>query len=182
MKFIFLDRDGVINREPREFTNTSYVTRWEDFHFLPGSLLALHELTKRGYQIVIVSNQAGVSRGIYTKAALDSITRKMVSEIESHGGKLYSVQYCIHINEDNCDCKKPKTGLVTMATQGQNVDFSKTYLVGDAERDIVTGKRLGCKTILVLTGKTRGRHEADDWQVKPDFIVNDLNAATKVVE
>ena len=177
-KFIFIDRDGVINRDPA-WEGKDYVIRWADFQFLPGALKALKYLTDKGYKIAIISNQAGVGKGVYTKEKLDEITEKMLNEIESKGGKIYSVQYCLHTSDDNCECRKPKAGLFKTTTEGFKIDFSKTYFIGDTKRDIEAGKKIGCKTILVLSGKVRDASTVAGWTVKPDFVKKDLSEAAR---
>lgn len=181
-KIVFIDRDGVINQDPTAAkTGKEYITDWPEFHFLPGALEALKALTKNGYKIFIISNQAGVGRGIYTKEKLDEITKNMLGEIESAGGKIYSVQYCVHKKEDNCDCRKPNTGLFKKAAEGLEVDFTKTYFVGDTKRDIEAGKKIGCRTILVLSGKTKNKKETETWEAKPDIIKKDLSEAAESI-
>lgn len=180
-KFVFLDRDGVINKDPAGWTPHSYVTDWKYFRFLPGVLDALRILTERGYHIVIMSNQAGVGRGIYTKKKLNEITEMMLSKIKSKGGQVYAVFYCIHKREDNCDCRKPKTGLFKKAIGRHKIDFKKTYFIGDTERDIEAGKNIGCKTILVLSGKTPSKKEILNWKVKPDYIKKDLKESLSIL-
>ena len=102
MKVIFIDRDGVINRDPGGWTPHSYVTRWEDFYFLPGSVEALKKLKRARYEIVVISNQAGVGRGLYTEKKLDEISANMHAEIEKNGAKIKKIYYCIHHPDDNC--------------------------------------------------------------------------------
>jgi len=179
-KFIFLDRDGVVNKDPAG-AGKDYVTSWEDFEFLPGALEALKNLTDKGYKIVIISNQAGVGKGLYTKEGLYEITGKMLDKIESAGGKVHSIQYCVHKTEDNCDCRKPKTGMFKNAAKGVEIDFSKTYFIGDSKRDIEAGNNVGCKTVLVLSGKTKNEKEITNWSIKPDFVKKDLSEAIKVI-
>ena len=181
-KIIFIDRDGVINQDPMAAnTGKEYITDWPEFHFLPGALEALKRLTKNGYKIVIVSNQAGVGKGIYTKDKLDEITKNMFREIEATGGKIHSVQYCIHTKEDNCDCRKPNTGLFKKAIESLKIDFTKAFFIGDTKRDIEAGEKLGCKTILVLCGKVKDEKEIVGWGSKPDFIKKDLSEAVEEV-
>lgn len=180
-RFIFLDRDGVINRDPQGFTNEKYVTSWEGFQFLPGALEAIRDLSVAGFKIAVISNQAGVRRGIYTKEALDMITARMVEAIESKGGRIYTVKYCLHIEDDNCDCRKPRTGLLRMAAGSEKIHFDNTFLIGDNKKDIEAGRAMGCKTILVLSGMTKASREADAWPVKPDFIKKDLREAADLV-
>lgn len=179
-KIVFIDRDGVINQDPMAAnTGKEYITDWPEFRFLPGVLGAFKKLTENGYKIIIISNQAGVGRGIYTKEKLDEITGNMLKEIESAGGKVHSVQYCIHRKEDNCDCRKPNTGLFRKAADGLNVDFTKAYFIGDSKRDVEAGKKIGSRTVLVLSGKTKDKSEVADWGARPDLIVKDLNKAVE---
>jgi len=168
-KIIFLDRDGVINRDLN-----SYVTGWDKFEFLDGSLEALRILTENGYKIVIISNQAGVSRGDYTVDELNAINEKMMQRIEEVAGKRPSAYYCTHTDEDNCGCRKPKTGSFTRAEKELGkVDYSGTYFIGDQDRDILTAKNLGTRSILVLSGKTSAE-QLSGWKIKPDYVKRNL--------
>ncbi|MCP4650068.1 MAG: HAD family hydrolase [PVC group bacterium] len=174
---ILLDRDGVINKNVKG----QYVSSWEGFEFLPRSLEAIRRLSESGLEINIVSNQAGVAKGIYTKAELDRITRNMLTKIEEAGGQIKAVYYCLHRDEDNCNCRKPKTGLYEQAIAGRKIDKEKVIVIGDSERDIVAGKKLGYRTILVLSGNTKNREAVDNFEVKPDSIALDLLDAVETV-
>ena len=168
-KVIFLDRDGVINRDLN-----SYVTSWEKFEFLEGSLEAIKKLADAGYDVIIVSNQAGVSRGDYTVDELNSINEKMLDAIERAAGRRPTAYYCIHTDEYNCDCRKPRTGLFRQAESAfGKIDFKSTYFIGDQERDIETAKNLGAHALLVLSGKTKG-DEVRAWKHRPDAIRENL--------
>lgn len=177
MKAIFLDRDGVINKDPGF---GDYIKSWKEFQFLPGAVEAIKKLNKNGYEIFIISNQAGVSRGLFTQEALDEITRNMLKEIESQGGKIRSITYCIHPKDAGCNCRKPKTGMIKDATKGLDIDFKNAYFIGDSRLDVSAGKNMGCKTILLLTGK-ENPDEINDWETKPDFIKKDLMEAVEWV-
>lgn len=175
MKVIFLDRDGVINRDPGF---GGYVTGWDVFKFLPGSLEALKKLHEANFEVIVISNQAGVAKGLYTQKDLDILTVNMCKEVERAGGKIRGVYYCPHQDEDNCHCRKPKTGLFPQATAEFDIDFSKTYFIGDNRRDMLAGRAIGCKNIFVRSGNTK----LEDLDVKPDFIVSDLlEAVEKIV-
>jgi len=177
-KTIFLDRDGVISK----YYPKDYSKRWEDFSFLPGAKEALKKLTEANYQIVIISNQAGVSKGLFGPKVLRYITKRMKEEVKKSGGRIKKAYYCPHSDEDNCSCRKPKTGLFKKAEKALGpIDFAKTFFVGDSEIDILAGKNIGAKTILVLTGKTKSREEAKDWQKQPDYVTLDLLSATEIV-
>lgn len=176
MKHIFLDRDGVINKDPGGWTEYSYVTNLKEFLFLPGSLDAIRGLTEAGYEIVIISNQAGINKGHYSMDNLNEITEFMLKEIKKSGGKIRSVHYCPHRTEENCACRKPRVGLFKKAASARDIDFEKTYFVGDGGMDVEAGKEVGCKTILVLSGKSK-LEDVKRWKIKPDFIKKDLKEA-----
>src|SRR5436853_2749383 len=103
MKIVFLDRDGVINEFPG---NGNYVTKLKDFHFIPGSLDALHILAQHRFSVFVVSNQAGVSKGIYSREKLNQITRKMLLGVRKKGGRIRKVFYCTHRSDAGCECRK----------------------------------------------------------------------------
>lgn len=177
MKAIFLDRDGVINRDPGF---GDYIKSWDEFEFLPGSLGAIKKLSDNGYEIFVISNQAGVSRGLYSQESLDEITGNMLREIEDHGGRIRSVAYCIHMPEQGCNCRKPKTGMIERLTKGLEIDFTNSYFIGDSRLDVGAGKNAGCKTILLLTGK-EDPAGIKNWDAQPDFIKEDLKEAVEWV-
>ena len=179
-KIIFIDRDGVINKYPGNF---KYVTSWTQFKFLPGVKKALKRLNKAGFKIFIISNQAGVSKGLYSQKALDKLTHNMLAGIESYGGKISGVYYCIHRDVDRCSCRKPKPGLIKKALKEHGFakkQLTKTFMVGDSIRDIQTGKNAGCRTILVLSGREKLK-DKKAWQIQPDFIAKDLSKATDIL-
>lgn len=178
MKITFLDRDGVINRYPGD---KKWVTKVKDFHLLPGVLAALKKLTGHGFKIFVVSNQAGVSKGVYSQQKLDAITALMLKRVEKAGAKLSGVFYCLHRKEENCSCRKPATGLIEKAIGKRKIKASDcAYFIGDTITDMQTGKNAGLKTILVFSGKERKKNQSL-WQVQPDFVAKDLLAATKIV-
>lgn len=180
MKVLFIDRDGVINEYPGD---TRYVTSWGEFCFLPNTKSALRKLTKSGYKIFVVSNQAGVAKGIYSKEELDRITNNMLKELGASGVKITGVYYCIHRDEDNCSCRKPKAGLLKKALKDHDIPedvLGNSFFVGDSIRDVQTGQSIGCKTILVFTGKEKAGNQTH-WPVKPDFTAADLSEAVDII-
>ncbi len=170
MKIVFLDRDGVINRFPGKGV---YVTRQEDFQFLPRAVDAIRRLKEAGCEVYVVSNQGCVSRGLITEKKLAEMTGRMMEEIRRHGGDISRVLYCPHQKSDNCDCKKPKVKLFLEAIAGRNPDMSDVYFAGDSEEDIQAGKNLGCRTILVLSGRTTAE-ELGSFPLKADAVKKDL--------
>jgi len=182
MKVIFLDRDGVINRYPGDF---EYVKSWQEFHFIPKIKPALKKLNARGFKIFVVSNQAGISKNIYSQESLDLITKNMLKELKDEGIEISEVYYCLHRQDDNCSCRKPNTGLIEKALhklkkEGHKVKLEESYFIGDTIRDIETGKKAGLKTILVFSGKEKPENK-DAWQFTPDFTASDLYEAVQEI-
>ncbi|MFC1753121.1 D-glycero-alpha-D-manno-heptose-1,7-bisphosphate 7-phosphatase [Thermoproteota archaeon] len=177
-RVIFLDRDGVINKYPGDYL---YVDSVDKFKFLPGSKEAIVQLYKAGYILFVISNQAGVTKGIYSQKALDEITEVMIKGIQGEGGQIQKVLYCIHTDKENCGCRKPKAGSLFMATKDMGeIDKLNSFFIGDSLRDVKAGKSFGCKTILVLTGRQK-LADKDSWDVEPDFIAEDLTKAVELV-
>ncbi len=145
-KIIFLDRDGVINKKPPK---ADYVKSWDEFEFLPGSVEAINLLTKNGYFIYILSNQAGIARGMMTEDDLKEIHEKMKKELEGYGAKVSGIYYCPHGWDEGCECRKPKPGMFFQAAREHHIDLTKTIFVGDDERDLQAGNAAGCLTILI---------------------------------
>jgi len=176
---IFLDRDGVICR----YYANDYTKDWESFQFLPGAKEALKNLHQAGAAVIIISNQSGVNKGIYSHQTLQEIDSKMKAEIARAGGKITASYYCPHTAEENCHCRKPRTGLIERAIRDLNLNLQRSvaYFVGDSETDIIAGKNAGLITILVLSGKTILAEEAAKWEVAPDHIAPDLLGALKYI-
>jgi histidinol-phosphate phosphatase family protein len=182
MKVIFLDRDGVINKYPGD---SEYVKSWKEFHFLPQVKPNLKRLSDNGFKIFVVSNQAGVSKGIYSQKNLDLITENMLKELSNYGISIAGVYYCTHRPQDNCSCRKPNTGLIDMAVakikqEGLKMELTRSYFIGDTTRDIDTGKAAGLKTILVFCGKEKPENK-DKWESSPDFTAQDLSEAVDLI-
>ena len=146
---IFLDRDGVINAP----SIGRYISRWDQFRFLPDVLKTFRRLRKRGDRVIVISNQSGVGRGHMTKQELTRITQNMLAEIRKNGGHLEAVYYCTHHPDKGCRCRKPHPGLLTKAAGRFPIDLKKSFFIGDSETDILAGRSAGCRTILVLTGR-----------------------------
>src|SRR5262249_19711489 len=146
---VFLDRDGVIN-----YNREDYVKTPEEFVFLPGSAAGAARLTRAGRELFIISNQAGVGKGIITQAALSAITRKMLDGLAEAGARVNGVYYSPHPPDAGCDCRKPAPGLLRRAAQEHGLDLSRTIFVGDDRRDLAAGAAAGARTVLVLSGKT----------------------------
>jgi histidinol-phosphate phosphatase family protein len=173
-KVIFIDRDGVINHDPIG----DYVKSWEEFEFIPGALEALKILTKKGFSVLIVSNQAGIGDGVYSQTSLDEITEKMLSSFRRAGARIHSVHYCVHGKEAGCECRKPKTGLFQRASRGLTLNRKETFFIGDKATDIQAGKDFGLRTVLVRTGHGERDLEKNP-SLRPDYIAADLREAVR---
>lgn len=178
MVTIFLDRDGVINRNRED-----YVKSWEEFEFLPNSLKALRLLTTAGYQLIVITNQACINKELISSDILDAIHRQMVIEIENAGGRVRAIYYCPHRGDEGCDCRKPRPGMLIQAASEHAIDLSSAYFIGDSMRDIAAGQQVGCRTCLVLTGHGTQLHQkplnssALSGGVQPEKVFTDLYAA-----
>jgi len=173
MKALFVDRDGVINKDPGGWTEHSYVTNWKSFQFLPGAIEALKLLKEHGVKVIVISNQAGVAKGFFTEKQLNAVTRRMLQEIERSGGAIEGVLYCTHKKEDGCACRKPKTGMLDAALEKYRIDHRRTFFVGDSAMDVEAGRKAGLRTILLLCGKST-EEDAATWPITPDHVKRDL--------
>ncbi len=147
---VLIDRDGVINKDLG-----TYVRNFEEFKFLPHSVKALALLHARGFTVGVVSNQAGVGKGLMTKEALNEVTARMRRYLKKKGAALGGVFYCVHAPQENCPCRKPKTGLFKQAARALGINLKKCYYIGDDARDVRAGTKAGCRVIVVLTGKIK---------------------------
>jgi D-glycero-D-manno-heptose 1,7-bisphosphate phosphatase len=147
-KYICLDRDGVINED-----SDAYVKNAEEWIPIPGSLEAIARLTQAGVRIAVVSNQAGLIKGKFTEQNLDDMTQKMLTLVESAGGKIEQVFYCLHDPDAGCDCRKPAPGLLQKAAQHFGVEAKQLIMVGDRATDVEAALMCGAKPILLKSGK-----------------------------
>lgn len=150
---VFLDRDGTINVEK------NYLYRVEDFVFIPGAPEAIRRLKDAGYLVVVVTNQSGVARGYYSLADVDRLHRHIQGELAKAGTSIDAFYVCPHHPSEgtgafrvDCDCRKPKPGLLRRAAEDLAIDLEASYLVGDKPADIDAARSAGCEPILVLTG------------------------------
>lgn len=151
MKLVILDRDGVINKD-----SDNFIKNPNEWIAIPGSLEAIALLNQHGFKVAVATNQSGVSRGLFDMTTLNSIHDKMHRELAQVGGRIDAVFYCPHSADDNCDCRKPKPGMIKEIGKRFSVELDKVFAIGDALRDIQAFAEAGCKTILVRTGKGEG--------------------------
>jgi D-glycero-D-manno-heptose 1,7-bisphosphate phosphatase len=176
-KVVFLDRDGVINKYPGD---TLYVSSWKEFKFIAGSIEGIRKLKEKGFRLFVISNQAGVAKGIYSQKDLDIITRKMVSTLKKHRIGIDGIYYCTHTREDNCSCRKPKTGLLHKAIADFAINPEVSFFIGDSFRDMTAAKEFGAKPVLVLSGKEKISNRAN-WEFEPDYVFDNLLIAAHYI-
>lgn len=146
---IFLDRDGVICVNRAE-----YIRSLEEVEFIPGSLDALARLASTRFTIVIVSNQAGVGRGLIPSPMADAIQRLVEERVRAAGGRIDGSYLCFHAPWDNCVCRKPKPGLLLRAADELNLDIGMSFMAGDALSDVQAGRAAGVlNSVLLLSGR-----------------------------
>lgn len=176
MQTIFLDRDGVINRNS---IPGDYVKTWDEFQFLPGALTAIALLTKAGFRLLVITNQACVSKGIVSWATVRDIHARMMQEVDRAGGHLEAVLCCPHIEGSGCGCRKPAPGLIRRAEAEYRVDLERAILVGDSVRDVQTGAAVGVPTIMVLSGIGRVADLVSE--PRPCRVADDLAHAAQLI-
>lgn len=175
-KVVFIDRDGVINVDLWK-----YVETWKEFRFEKGALDALKTLTDKGFDIFIISNQAGVGDGVFSEAAMWQVHEKMIAAMAKREIKIKGTRYCPHGKKARCDCRKPKTQLLEKAVTNISFDRDKTYFVGDKLSDLEAGRNFGVRTILVRTGYGKDTEKKLTKKLQPDHIVNDLKEAVPLI-
>lgn len=171
MKLVILDRDGVIN-----FDSDQYIKSAEEWRPIPGSLEAIARLNHAGYRVVVATNQSGVGRGLFEMNALNAIHEKMHKSLNALGGRLDAIFFCPHITSDNCECRKPKPGMLREIATRFNTDLAGIPVVGDSLRDLLAAVAVGAKPILVRTGKGL-KTAADPALPAGTVVVADLAAA-----
>lgn len=179
-KVVFLDRDGTINIEK------NYLYKKEDFEFVEGSDQAIKLLNDAGYKVFVVSNQAGVARGYYNEQDVETLHEYMNERLAEIGAHIDAFYYCPHHPEYgigkykiDCDCRKPKTGLLQKAEEIVTIDKTKSYMIGDNKGDILAGQNYGVKTILVKTGY--GKKVIEEKSVEASYIAANLLEAVQFI-
>ena len=171
IKTIFLDRDGVINKDK------NYLSKIEDFEFVNGIFKTCQYLLRIDYEIIIVTNQSGIARNYYSEKDFQNLTQWMLSQFEINGVKILDVLHCPHSSDSNCNCRKPKPGMFIKAKNKHGIDMEKSWMVGDKEVDIIAANNSGiANTILVRSG-----HEINEKKSNAKFIINSIYQISKVV-
>ena len=177
LRAVFLDRDGVINRD-----SPDYVTSWDRFTFLPGARAAIAALTAAAIDVIVVTNQSALARGMMTPETLAEIHRRLVHEVTRRGGRIRAIFHCPHHPDDRCACRKPEPGLILQARARFDLDLKQTVMIGDRATDIACGHRAGCAgAILVQSGRHDEGRRLRELGVQPDLVAADLAAAVRAL-
>ncbi len=173
---IFVDRDGVINRD-----SAAYIKNCDEFQFLPESLEALALLEQHGYDVIVITNQSIIGRKMVGIDVLMAIFDKLTKGVENAGGNIKDIYFCPHAPDDQCDCRKPLPGMILKAGEKHDINLEKSCMIGDSAKDIECGKNAGCgMTLLVKTGNgLKAEAELKEKYKEPDFVANDLLDAVK---
>ena len=171
IKTIFLDRDGVINKEKH------YLYKIEDFEFINGVHEACRYLTELDYKIIIITNQSGISRGLYSEKDYKILTKWMLDQFKSNLIDIHDVYYCPHSSKDHCQCRKPLPGMLIKAQKKYNIDMQNSWLCGDKEVDIIAANSSGItNTILVKSG-----HKIDEENSQAKYLIDSIKDIGNII-
>lgn len=145
-KYVFLDRDGTLNERPPK---AEYIRKPEDFVWLDGAQKAIKKLNDAGYFVIMISNQAGIARGVMTTQDFENVQSKMKADLAAIGAHVDATYYCPHGWDEDCECRKPKPGMLYQAQRDHSFNLTECIMIGDDERDVMTAHNAGMKGILV---------------------------------
>lgn len=171
VKAVFLDRDGTINLNEPEF-----VHKIGDFKFIPEALIALQKLSQMDYKIIITTNQSGIGRGYFKKEDLEKLHQWMLKELKKKDIRIDKIYYCPHHPDDNCSCRKPEIGMLLQAVEDFGINLSKSWVVGDDDKDVIMGRRANVKTIKI------GERIPKEFKLEPNFYAKNLLEAVKIIQ
>ena len=176
MKPIVLDRDGVINQD-----SAAFIKNPQEWQPLAGSIAAISKLYQHGYTIFVATNQSGLARGLFEIEDLDAIHAKMHALVEAAGGKIERVFYCPHGPDDNCQCRKPLTGLLDQIEKYAATSLRDVPCIGDSLRDLQAASRKGWQPVLVMTGNGENTRQALG-DMKPPVFADLATAADAIIQ
>jgi D-glycero-D-manno-heptose 1,7-bisphosphate phosphatase len=179
---VFLDRDGTVTEE------VGYVNHPSRLRLLPGAAEGIRLLNEKGVPVILATNQAGVARGYFSEELVVECLQKLREMLDRRGARLDAAYYCPHHPATGpppyrreCDCRKPKPGMLLRGASEFGLDLNRCYVVGDKISDVAFAKSAGAGGIMVLTGYGLGEYtyQRQDWKVQPDFLADDLAAAAR---
>ena len=148
-KAIFLDRDGVINQERKD-----YVKKLDEFKILDKIADAINIIKSHGFLVIIITNQSAINRKLVSVETLNKIHEKLQSYLEKYNTSFDQVYFCPHMPSENCECRKPKPGLIIQAVTDFKIDLSQSYMIGNSETDLQAARNAGCNGILLKKNQT----------------------------
>jgi D-glycero-D-manno-heptose 1,7-bisphosphate phosphatase len=181
---VFMDRDGTISEE------VGYVNHPSRYKVFPFAAEAVRRLNEAGWLAILVTNQAGVARGYFKEELIGEVHKVLTTELEREGARLDAIYYCPHhptVGEPpfrfDCDCRKPRPGLLLRAAVELDLDLSRSWMVGDRYSDTELARRAGAHSAFVLTGYGRGEieYQSETWLQRPDLIAENLLEAVKTI-
>lgn len=174
---VIVDRDGVINED-----RDDYIKSAEEWVAIPGSLEAIAKLSQSGYTVVIATNQSGIGRGLFDLDTLETIHKKLTCAVESHGGSIAGIYYCPHRPDDNCACRKPRTGLLDRIESDFKLSVAGMPFIGDSLGDLLAAIQKQCRPILVKTGKGKqALHQIGNISTEIAVFKNLADAAEAII-
>lgn len=181
---VFIDRDGTISEE------VGYINHPSRFRVFPYSAPAIRLLNESGWLAIVVTNQAGVARGYFSEEMIGSVHEQLKRDIESDGARLDAIYYCAHhpsLGEPpyrlDCDCRKPKPGLISRAVAEFDIDAEQSWMVGDRYSDVELARNAGVNSAFVMSGYGRGEweHQRSSWKHQPDLKSENLLEAVEAI-
>jgi D-glycero-D-manno-heptose 1,7-bisphosphate phosphatase len=181
---IFLDRDGTINEE------TGYIDHVNRFKIFPFVADSIKMFRKKDFKIFVVTNQSGIARGYFSEEVLNEIHKKLLNYLSENGTSIDAIYYCPHHPTEgkgkytiDCNCRKPKTGMIDQAVKEYDIDLSNSYMIGDRFKDIQFAKSLNMKSGFLFTGYGKGEYEylKNSWNFMPDLIAENLKEMAKKI-
>ena len=171
IKTIFLDRDGVINKD------INYLHKINDFEFVDGIFDVCLYFQSLGYKIIIITNQSGISRGYYSHSDYQKVTQWMLDQFKYKNINILDVFHCPHGPDSTCDCRKPKPGMFLKAKHKHNTDMEKSWMIGDKERDTIAANSAGIDNTILI----RSSHKIDESNSNAKIILDSIQQAKQII-
>lgn len=181
---VFMDRDGTISEE------VGYINHPSRFRLFPYAAAAIKQLNENGWLAIVITNQAGVARGYFTEQMIETVHADMTKQVDEAGGRIDAIYYCAHhpsVGEPpyrfDCDCRKPKPGLIRRAAEDFSIDHARSWMIGDRYSDVELARNAGVKSMLVMSGYGRGEWENQrpNWTEQPDLVADNLLEAVRAI-